>query len=315
MLTFPSVPNHVRHPPKTTGLASMIPESQPSSSEAGTQLYWLFSSPQKPPRTLPVHDVIHIPRSHFQSGVSILTSLNGTSAPRAREHLRSCLHQTNPCAKEKVLSLTKPKVKIYKTKSLCHYITFAKERSLKSYWWSKRGLKDIGKEGSRNRYWRRRGDLKYIGEGRETEKILAKEGRVKIYWWRKGDLRDIGKGRETWMILEKEGGLKIYWQRKGDLKDIREGKETEKILAMEGRLKRYWWWKGDLKGIGEGRETEEMLAKEGWIKRYRDRGKQYNQNWIFQNNERKVLHHLGGEWSKTYQQPDAKKKKNIKVLL
>ena len=33
------------------------------------------------------------------------------------------LHLTNPCAKWKVLSLTKPKGMIYKTKSLGHYIT------------------------------------------------------------------------------------------------------------------------------------------------------------------------------------------------
>ena len=33
------------------------------------------------------------------------------------------LHLTNPCAKLKVLSLTKPKCKIYKTKSLGNYIT------------------------------------------------------------------------------------------------------------------------------------------------------------------------------------------------
>ena len=52
-------------------------------------------------------------RGHiFLSGVSIVTSLNDTSAPCAREHLRSCLHLTNPCAKRKVLSLTKPKDEI-----------------------------------------------------------------------------------------------------------------------------------------------------------------------------------------------------------
>ena len=33
------------------------------------------------------------------------------------------LHLTNPCAKQKVFSLTKPKGKIYKTKSLGNYIT------------------------------------------------------------------------------------------------------------------------------------------------------------------------------------------------
>ena len=82
-----------------------------------------FSNPPNPPRTLPLHDVIHILRSYFLSGVSIVTSLNDTSAPRAHEHLRSCLHLTNPCAKRKVLSLTKPKGKIYKTKSFGYYIT------------------------------------------------------------------------------------------------------------------------------------------------------------------------------------------------
>ena len=64
-------------------------------------------------------------RGHiFLSGVSIVTSLNDTSAPRVRQHLRSCLRLTNPCSKRKVLSLTKPKGKIYKTKSLGYYITW-----------------------------------------------------------------------------------------------------------------------------------------------------------------------------------------------
>ena len=52
-----------------------------------------------------------------------MTSLSDTSAQRTREHLRPCLPLTNPCAKQKFLSLTKPKGKIYKTKSLGHYIT------------------------------------------------------------------------------------------------------------------------------------------------------------------------------------------------
>ena len=75
------------------------------------------------PRTLPVHDVIHIPWLNFLSGIFILTSVNDTSSPCARQHLRSSLHLTNPCAKRKVLSITKPKGRIYKTKSLGHYIT------------------------------------------------------------------------------------------------------------------------------------------------------------------------------------------------
>ena len=47
-----------------------------------------------------------------------------TSLPHARAWTPALmLHLTNPCAKRKVLSLTKPKGKIYKTKSLGHYIT------------------------------------------------------------------------------------------------------------------------------------------------------------------------------------------------
>ena len=40
------------------------------------------------------------------------------------------LHLTNPCAKRKVLSLTKPKGKIYKTKSLRNYITKIESSSI-----------------------------------------------------------------------------------------------------------------------------------------------------------------------------------------
>ena len=65
----------------------------------------------------------YYPWSHPLSGIFIVTSLNDPSALHAREHLRPCLHLTNPCAKRKVLSLSKPKGKIYKTKSLGHYIT------------------------------------------------------------------------------------------------------------------------------------------------------------------------------------------------
>ena len=94
--------------------------------------HWLFSNPPNPLRTLSVHDVIHIPWSHFLSGLFILKSLNDTSSLHACEHLRSCLHLTNPCAKQKVLSLTKLKGKIYKTKSLGHYITLG-VMALKGY--------------------------------------------------------------------------------------------------------------------------------------------------------------------------------------
>ena len=52
--------------------------------ELNSQLF-LKSQP-----TLPVCDITYIPWSQFLSGIFILTSLNDTSSPCAREHLRSC---------------------------------------------------------------------------------------------------------------------------------------------------------------------------------------------------------------------------------
>ena len=118
MTTFLSAPtyhhHHVRHPPKGLGeLRKSIfffgSKSSTLSFGRRNSTNWLFSNLKNPPRTLPVNNVTHIPQSHFLSGLSVVTSLNETSAPHAREHLRSCLHLTNPCAKWKVLNLTKPK--------------------------------------------------------------------------------------------------------------------------------------------------------------------------------------------------------------
>ena len=106
MLTFPSAPSKCG------------PETQPSSSEPGNQL-WLFSNLS--PRFRCVTSFTS--RGHI--------SIWGFCCDISEWHVRSArawtpalmLHLTNPCAKRKVLSLTKPKDKIYKTKSLGHYIT------------------------------------------------------------------------------------------------------------------------------------------------------------------------------------------------
>ena len=129
MLAFPSAP-----PPPPPSRAAPVahqfiwpqraPKVDPSRSESSSQLTdFLQKIPKNPPCTLPVHDVVHISWSNFLSGIFILTSLNDTSSPRARQHMRSSLHLTNPCAYRKVLSLTKPKGRIFKTKSLGHCIT------------------------------------------------------------------------------------------------------------------------------------------------------------------------------------------------
>ena len=65
-----------------------------------------------------MRDVTHIPWSYFYLGF-LFWHLWMTHPTRMRENT----YLTNPCTKRKVLSLTKPKGKIYKTKSLGHYIT------------------------------------------------------------------------------------------------------------------------------------------------------------------------------------------------
>ena len=110
-------------------LASPSSESQPSSSEAGTQLTAFSqisahaSGAWRHPNTL-----VSIPILGFYFDIFewlILSERAGTPA--------LMLHLTNPCTKRKVLSLTKPKDKIYKTKSLRHYITCLSLHKIKSF--------------------------------------------------------------------------------------------------------------------------------------------------------------------------------------
>ena len=98
-------------------------ENQPSSSDVKTQLTHFSQIPQNPPRTLPVHDVIYIPRSHFTIWDFYFDISEWHILPARAWTPALMLHLTNLCTKRKVLSLTKPKSKIYKTKSLGHYIT------------------------------------------------------------------------------------------------------------------------------------------------------------------------------------------------
>ena len=99
-------------------LASPGSESQPSSSQAGTQLTDCSqisahaSGAWRHPNTL-------VPNFYL---VFLFWHLWMTHPLRAR--VNTCVNVApNPCAQRKVLGLTKPKSKIYKTKSLRNYIT------------------------------------------------------------------------------------------------------------------------------------------------------------------------------------------------
>ena len=105
-------------------LASPSSESQPSSSEAGTQLT-AFSQIPKSSTHASGHDVIHLPSPIFYLGILFwLLWMTHPLSARAPWTPALMLHLTNPCTKRKVLILTKPKGKIYKTKSLRHYICY-----------------------------------------------------------------------------------------------------------------------------------------------------------------------------------------------
>ena len=120
MLTaFTSALNHMRHPickllvwprralkvnlPVRTQELNLLLYLKSPKSSAYASCAWHHS-----------HPLVSFPIWGF-----ILKSMDDTSTPRMCEHLCSCLHLTN----RKVLILAKPKSKIYKTKSLCNYIT------------------------------------------------------------------------------------------------------------------------------------------------------------------------------------------------
>ena len=108
-------------------LALTSPESQPSSSEAGSQLT-AFSQISAHASVAWCHPntLVSIPIWDFYFDISEWHILS----MRAWTHALM-LHLTNPCAKRKVLSLTKLKGKIYKTKSLGNYITIFLCNSIK----------------------------------------------------------------------------------------------------------------------------------------------------------------------------------------
>ena len=115
MTTFPSALNHVWHPPQSLG------ELRKSTFFFGRQnsTNWLFSNLSPRFRCVtsftPPGPISHL-RFYFDiCEWRVLSARAWTPA--------FMLHLTNPCAKRKVLTLTKPKGRIYKTKFLGHYIT------------------------------------------------------------------------------------------------------------------------------------------------------------------------------------------------
>ena len=125
MLTFPSVPNHVRPPAANNWPGLGEPWKSTFFFRSRNSTNWLFSNPPK--------SSAHASGAWRYSHLLVPFPIWGFYFDICEWHiLPACacawtpalmLHLTNPCAKRKVLSLTKPKGKIYKTKSLGYYIT------------------------------------------------------------------------------------------------------------------------------------------------------------------------------------------------
>ena len=123
MLAFPSAPHP--HPTRVAPVTRPLraSESHPSSSDRKTQLNWFFSNPPK--------SSVHASGAWCHSHPLVNLSLGflfwhqwTTHPPRARVNTcaQVCPELTHVLSR-KVFNLTKPKGKIYKTKSLGHYIT------------------------------------------------------------------------------------------------------------------------------------------------------------------------------------------------
>ena len=73
------------------------PKVDPSLSESSSQLLTFSNLPKSSAHASSAWHHSHL-WSHPLSGIFILTSVNDTSSPHARQHLCSSLHLTNPCA-------------------------------------------------------------------------------------------------------------------------------------------------------------------------------------------------------------------------
>ena len=129
MLTFPFAPHHAWHLPQGLGeqakvnLLLLRQAKLNSLFRRRNSTNWFFSKSPK--------SSVHASGAWRHSHPPVIFSIWDFYFDISEWHiLHTCawtptlmLHLTNPCAKRKVLSLTKPKGKIYKTKFLGHYIT------------------------------------------------------------------------------------------------------------------------------------------------------------------------------------------------
>ena len=115
MMTFPSPPPHVWHPLQGHGpgfgeqvkVNLLLPSQELNSTD-------FFQILQNPLHMLPVHDVIHIPKSTFLSGTFILTSVNDKSAPRAQTPALKFAPNQPMCWAERFSAQPNPKARYIK---------------------------------------------------------------------------------------------------------------------------------------------------------------------------------------------------------
>ena len=104
---------------------------------------------------------------------------------------------------------------------------------------------------------------------------------------------------------------KLDWKLRKEIQDNKQKKKKERGKNAEQCCEK----KRKATQVKQTIRLEEIdlkvLTNKGRLKRYRDKIKQYRQNRIFQNNERKFYQQVRGECTKTYQQPDDKEIKQF----
>ena len=121
-------------------------------------------------------------------------------------------------------------------------------------------------------------------------------------------------------------GKLVYEKIRVPLKSTHRKPKPGREIWLETQIRKLWkqakmikqrknagtWWNKKEKETQEKitmqleKINQKVLVKEGRLKIYQQRVKQYRQSRTFQSNERKFYQQVGGDDTKTYQQPDAR---------
>ena len=187
-----------------------------------------------------MHDVIHIPKSQFS--IFLFWHLWTTHPPRARVNTctQVCTQLTHVLSRM-VLSLTKPKGKIYKTKSLGHYITHKKR--------IRQDTTGMGGQGLSTGNWARNWNLTIRTNGICTPQDLSWKIRrtTPLGFWDINESHNLGQTTRDYNNQQKKKGELVELWTLCLLADhrvkLKENEKRDKYRAFARELKSYGTWK------------------------------------------------------------------------